>query len=31
LHGALVAGQADAVVAEEVMKEVLASFGQRRE
>ena len=31
LHGALVAGQADAVAAEEVMKEVLAPFGQRRE
>jgi hypothetical protein len=30
LHGALVAGQADAVAAEEVMKEVLAPFGQRR-
>jgi hypothetical protein len=31
LHGALVAGQADAVAAQEVMKEVLAPFGQRRE
>ena len=31
LHGALVAGQADAVAAEEVMKEVLAPLGQRRE
>jgi hypothetical protein len=31
LHGALVAGQADAVAAQEAMKEVLASFGQRRE
>jgi hypothetical protein len=31
LHGLLLEGQADAVAAQEVMKEVLAPFGQRRE